>query len=48
MRWLFEEKFGLYDLIAVSMIGQLGSDHGMWWLLLGVPSGFFSAWMRDR
>ncbi len=49
MRFLFENKFSVFDVFVLGMIWVTSSQTAsLWWALAVIPFAVFSAWVSHR
>lgn len=48
MKFLFEAKFGLFELLAYGFTILLVQDHGYWWVLVMIPVGMLGNHMQNK
>ena len=48
MKWLFENKLSLYDVLTVPVISYWAGEYSLWLLLLLIPNVILSAVMSNR
>ena len=48
IKFLFEAKFGFFELMAFGYTQLLMQDYSVWWVLVMIPVGMLGNHMQDK
>lgn len=43
MKYLFSDKFSLFDMLSIVVVIEIAQTYGLWWLLAIIPLTFLGA-----